>query len=341
MAVTRMTEKKEADLVLEGGGVKGLGLVGAVMRLMEDGYTFPRVAGTSAGAIAAAFIAARANAEKLRELMEKLDYSQVPDRAPPGIPGISEGVLLLREGGAYRTDYLHRFMRDELEGLDVSTFGDLRLPDQKADRALKRKGSYRLVVMVTDVTHGCLLRLPWDYELFGLHPDRELVADAVRASMSIPLFFRPCVLRGDKRVSTLVDGGVLSNFPIQVFDRTDGREPRRPTFGVTVLPQLPGADEKIFPALGTLRALPPVHMLEQVVVTALVGHDQTHMERPCVQARTISVDTDGVGIADFHATCDQREKLVEHGWRAADEFLKGWSWERYLATCRRRSFHGD
>ena len=39
----------KADLVLEGGGVKGLGLVGAVLHLMREGYTFPRVAGTSAG----------------------------------------------------------------------------------------------------------------------------------------------------------------------------------------------------------------------------------------------------------------------------------------------------
>src|SRR5664280_1253467 len=46
-----------ADLVLEGGGVKGIGLVGAVLVLSEAGYTFPRVAGTSAGAIAATLIA--------------------------------------------------------------------------------------------------------------------------------------------------------------------------------------------------------------------------------------------------------------------------------------------
>ena len=47
-----------ADLVLEGGGVKGIGLVGAVLTLHEAGYVFPRVGGTSAGAIVAALIAA-------------------------------------------------------------------------------------------------------------------------------------------------------------------------------------------------------------------------------------------------------------------------------------------
>jgi NTE family protein len=38
-----------ADLVLEGGGVKAIGLVGAVLTLDDAGYVFPRVGGTSAG----------------------------------------------------------------------------------------------------------------------------------------------------------------------------------------------------------------------------------------------------------------------------------------------------
>ena len=46
------------DLVLEGGGVKGIGLVGAISVLEGSGYTFPRVAGTSAGAIVGALVAA-------------------------------------------------------------------------------------------------------------------------------------------------------------------------------------------------------------------------------------------------------------------------------------------
>lgn len=47
-----------ADLVCEGGGVRGIGLVGAVDALVQAGYRFPRVAGTSAGAIVASLVAA-------------------------------------------------------------------------------------------------------------------------------------------------------------------------------------------------------------------------------------------------------------------------------------------
>ena len=64
----------KADLVLEGGGTKGLGLLGAVTRLMEQGYTFPRVAGTSAGSILAAFLAAGVDAAGIVKVMGRLDY---------------------------------------------------------------------------------------------------------------------------------------------------------------------------------------------------------------------------------------------------------------------------
>ena len=45
------------------------------------------------------------------------------------------------------------------------------------------------------MTTGQLVRLPWDYRrVYGLDPDEQSVADAVRASMAIPFFFRPVTL---------------------------------------------------------------------------------------------------------------------------------------------------
>jgi predicted acylesterase/phospholipase RssA len=321
-----------ADLVLEGGGMKGLGAVGAAIGLMERGYTFPRVAGTSAGSILAAFLAAGVDAATVREVMGRLDYSRVPDLAPPRIPIASEGISLVAKGGAHPGDYVHQWIRAELERLGVSTFGDLRLHDQGADANLPASRRYKLVVITTDITHGLLLRLPWDYEQFALDPDKQLVADAVRASMSIPLYFTPQKLRHQQTgaESTIVDGGVLSNFPVEIFDRTDGRDPRWPTFGVKIIPALPGADAKLFPPLA-LPMLPPVRELEQVVVTAIVGHDQSHIERPSVQRRTIEVDTSSVGIVEFDADKKKRDGVVESGRAAVERFLAGWELDEYGA----------
>jgi len=161
----------------------------------------------------------------------------------------------LREDGIYRGDFAHDWVRAQLKNLGVTTFGDLAIDDDQ----LIGEQRYRLVVTVTDVTTGQLVRLPWDYRrVYGLDPDDQVVADAVRASMSIPFYFRPVTLTSAGGVtSTLVDGGVLSNFPVDSFDRLDRKLPRWPTFGVTVLPNLPAGNEQLIPGLGALRLLGP------------------------------------------------------------------------------------
>jgi len=322
-----------ADLVLEGGGVKGLGLVGAVLHLMRAGYAFPRVAGTSAGSIVGAFLAAGATAGELEAIMGRLDYARVPDRSAPGIPGLSEGIGLVGRRGAHPGRYIHRFVAEELERLGVRTFADLRRTDRRADRNLTPDRAYKLVVTATDVSRGRLLRLPWDYRSLNLDPDEQLVADAVRASISIPLFFAPVTVRdgetGEPR--TLVDGGVLSNFPIEIFDRTDSAKPRWPTLGVKVVPDLPAG--RVFPEF-LVPPPPPVRLLEQVVATAIVGHDQTYLEQPCVRRRAIRVDTSEVGIVEFGAGPHKRGAVLANGDRAARDFLAGWDWERYKQDCR-------
>lgn len=67
-----------ADLVLEGGGVKGIGHVGAITALVEKGYTFKRVAGTSAGAIVASLVAAGMTPPAMQAEMQKGRLHAVP-----------------------------------------------------------------------------------------------------------------------------------------------------------------------------------------------------------------------------------------------------------------------
>jgi NTE family protein len=325
----------EADLVLEGGGIKGIGLGGAVRGLLLAGYRFERIAGTSAGAIVGALLAAGADEAYLAAAMERLRYDRVPDRGLPRVPLLGEAAGLLHRSGAYAGDYIRRFVASELAALGVTTFGDLRRSDPHDDPLREPYQRYKLVVTATDVTRGRLLRLPWDYHLLGLDPDEQLVADAVRASMSIPLYFEPVHLRdAGGEETTLVDGGVLSNYPIEIFDRTDAVAPRWPTLGIKVIPGLPAGDAQLFPNIA-LPALPPVHLLEQVVATAIVGHDQTYLELPCVARRTIHVDTSAIGVVEFDAPAEKRDEVTANGAAAAAAFLEGWSWESFKRDCAR------
>jgi NTE family protein len=328
-----------ADLVLEGGGVKGIGLAGAVTELLGR-YRFRRVAGTSAGAVAAAFVAAGLDADGVREVLGRLRYDRIPDAWLPVPTGLSSaGGLLLREG-AHPGRYVHEWLRSELAGLGVTTFGDLRRDDPGDDPNLTPEQQYKLVVMATDVTRGRLVRLPWDYAEYGLEPDEQPVADAVRMSLSIPLYFAPCALtdRSTGRRSTIVDGGVLSNFPIEVFDRTDDVAPRWPTFGVGITDALEG-DE--VPSLASsvlppwvLEPVPAIRLIDAVLATAVSGHDRTYLARPCVRRRAFSVDTREVGLTDFDIDEPARQRLFENGQEAAREFLARWDWAAYLHDCR-------
>ena len=315
----------EADLVLEGGGVKGLGTAGAVMGLLDAGYRFQRVAGTSVGAVAACFAAAGADSATYRDILSRLDLSKVPDRRVP-LPFVSESVSLIARRGAYAGDWIRTFVLRELADLGVRTFRDLRRDDPGGDPALATPDHrYRLVVMATDVTNGRLLRLPWDYALFGLDPDDQVVADAVRMSLSIPFYFEPCTLtnRGTGTEATIVDGGVLSNFAIEIFDRTDGLPARWPTFGVRLLPDLPAGLGDVVPFHG-VPMLPTVRLLEQVVATSLVGRDQTHLDRPGVRERTMTVDTSGTAITEFEIRAKEKDGLIERGRATAHDFLQRW-----------------
>jgi NTE family protein len=329
---------KRADLVLSGGGVKGVGLVGAVVGLLGAGYLPQRISGTSAGSIVGAIVAAAAQSgtmsgARVKELALQLDYQKFLDPGPvERVPLVGPSLALLRGSGIYRGDYARNWVRSQLADLGVSTFGDLAIDDDE----LPPEQRYRLVVTVADVTTGQLIRLPWDYRrVYGLDPDEQSVADAVRASMSIPFFFRPVSLRSAAGLtSTLVDGGVLSNFPIDSLDRTDGKAPRWPSFGITLLPNLPHGNDKVIPALAALRLLGAPHLLEDVITTMLVGRDQAYLNQPWVRARTIRVDSTEVGFLDFDITAAEVEAQYLEGHAAAERFLADWDWAAYLRRFR-------
>jgi NTE family protein len=324
-----------ADLVLEGGGVKGIALVGAYSVLEERGYRVRRVAGTSAGSIVGALIAAGMTSAEMREEMRTIDYSRFQDEGLlDRLPLVGKPLSLLRELGVYQGDYAHAWVRRLLQDKGVRTFDDLpyedtdHLPDVAGQR-------YRLVVMTSDVSQGCLRRLPWDYERYGYQPGEQAVADAVRASMSIPFFFKPVRLpnRVTGRESTLVDGGLLSNFPVDVFDAR-GREPRWPTIGIKLSARGTATAQVNSDVHG------PVSLARAMLKTMSGFYDRLHVDQASVQARTVFVDTSGVRSIDFSLGREQSDWLYEQGRRAAERFLDGaedcpaWDWEAYKTRYR-------
>ena len=103
-----------ADLVLEGGGVKGTGLVGAITALTEhqDPYQFHRIAGASAGAIVASFLAAGINPAGLKQIMTEQDFAEFEDEPAifTHLKPFGEAFGLLFHEGLFAGDALHTFI---------------------------------------------------------------------------------------------------------------------------------------------------------------------------------------------------------------------------------------
>lgn len=327
-----------ADLVLEGGGVKGIALVGAVSVFEERGYEFGHVAGTSAGAIVASLIAAGYRGQALHDIVADTDYASFEDAEPWG--RLQQALHLVVRSGLYSGDFARGFIRDALarrqDGRSM-TFADLPYTDPDGRVSAPGRES-RLVVMASDVTAGRLRRLPWDFREYGLDPASASVADAVRASMSIPFFFRPVTLTtvpgGDEHL--LVDGGMLSNFPIDVFDAPPGAAPRWPTFGIKLSARPPAADADT----DLVAADGPLTMARAMLSTMTGFYDRMHLDDPSVQVRTVFVDTTGIRSTDFHLTRAQAATLYAAGRTAAASFLDGgagqppWDFEAYRRRYR-------
>jgi NTE family protein len=316
----------EADGVFQGGGVKGIALVGALLGFAERGYDrWVNVAGTSAGAIVAAYLACGHDAYQTEQLLRSAPYSRFEDFGPGGRL-LGGGWNLIRRRGLARGEYLRRWLDEQLGG---RTFA-----------SVSRNGRSHLKLIAADVTRRELLVLPDDlrnYRLRGgdgpIDPDGFRLADAVRMSMTLPYFFEPVELVHHRsgNVSTIVDGAVVVGFPVWIFDVED-RDPVRPTFGLRLTGVRDhGARLDRRPA----RARRPVRLGSDVFHTAMEGWDRRFMSHS-TRIRTCPVPASDVGMTDFRLTPLEQTELVENGRRAARRFLDSFSLEDYRNTYGRR-----
>ncbi len=329
-----------ADLVFEGGGVKGIGLAGALQTLEERGYVPQNVAGTSAGAISAALLAAGYTADELREIIVSLDYRQFQDRAwEDKVPLIERSLSLLLDLGIYEGDRFLAWMRERLEAKGVRTFADLVHPDFADDPRFRS----RLQVIASDVTTHELLVLPRDAAKLGIEADELDVALAVRMSMSIPVFFEPVrfVNEATGRTHVIVDGGMLSNYPVWLFDCDDGEPPEWPTFGLLLVepkPQIPIGERLPAPRMAGSGPGAVIDYVKALAQTMMEAHDRLYVEQ-ANYARTIPIPTLGVGTTEFELPRERALALYDSGRWAAEKFLDDWDFDAYIAEFRTGKEH--
>ncbi|WP_239613824.1 patatin-like phospholipase family protein [Cohnella mopanensis] len=307
------------NAVFEGGGVKGISLAGAVRAAEACGVVFNRVAGTSSGSIVAALIAAGYKAEEMKEVIEKTPFRSLLKRNPLfNLKFVGPALRILLRKGLYSGDALEQWIEGLLSAKGIRTFGDL--PNDK------------LRIIASDITNGRLLVLPDDISYYGIVPEQLSIAKAIRMSTSIPYFFEPVILRQPwkerkqqavkTKFSYVVDGGLLSNFPLWLFEDDVHAGARIPVLGFQVVGRSEAQPHHI---------IGPISMFQAMFETMLSAHDERYIETNN-RIRTIKIPTLGVSTTQFNLSPQLSSQLYQSGFAAGEKFFRGW--DRKLGTLK-------
>ncbi len=207
------------NLVFKGGGVRGIAYMGALevldeYRIIEN---IERVAGTSAGAIAAAMLSLRLSIPETLDLFDSLELSKIPQSTNKPkrwkllrIPEEENYRRFITRYGWYSSAYFHGWLMEvigsQCEGNGRATFLEFQ-----------ERGFRDLYIVATNLSRQRA-------EVFSVLDTPDVaVADAVRMSMSIPIFFEALRFDGKSFGSGdyYVDGGLFDNFPMHIFDRSE------------------------------------------------------------------------------------------------------------------------
>ena len=288
------------DGVFSGGGIKGFAYVGAIQVLEERGIQFKRVAGTSAGAILATFIAAGFNSKELEEIFDELNIKILLD--PPktwiDIPFL-KWINLYRRLGIYRGKALERWFLQKLATKGIYSFGDLP------------KDALKLVA--SDLTNGKILVLPDDLKQYGIDGSTFPVSRALRMSCGLPFFFEPAYLKNGNKDCVIVDGGVLSNFPLWIFDNGNKI---RPVLGM----KLSSASEEMAPH----EIDNAIQLFEALFSTMQNAHDNRYITRRH-EENIIFIPVEKYSSTQFDIDEETKKKLISIGKERTVQFLKKWS----------------
>lgn len=299
--------KLKADAVFEGGGARGIAFIGAIQAMEEENVDWERLAGTSAGALIAALLASGYKSYEIKERVSELDFPKLRGKTFLNrIPFFGVFLELMINLGIYKNDYLESWVDSLLLEKGVRTFADL--PDGK------------LKIIASDISNGQMLILPDDLGRYKMTPADFKVSTAVMMSASIPFFYRPVIWKlKEREKSYILDGGLLSNFPIWIFD-TDN--PRFPTFGFHFVKDEVNIDA-VIPT--------PIHLFKNIFKTMLQAHDLRHLNEETLE-RTIQIPAGNITATDFELNEDEIDFLYRSGYTSTKEFLSEWDFEQHKAN---------
>ncbi len=367
------------DLVQEGGGVLGIALVGYTYVLEEAGIRFFSLAGTSAGAINTLIMAGigpinERKSDQILEVLSSQNLFDFVDGDPTLKKIVQQGIdgtpfkklkwkllwnikklkkALLEDLGLNPGVQFENWIDQILKNSDahIKTIGELinlrqkdnfpnglifngqPIKDEKAD----------VHIITSDITTQSKVRFPEMSLIYWGENYKEIsAAKIVRASMSVPLFFRPFEIKNIPNAGQManaqwkkltgytgpipetvkfVDGGMISNFPINVFHRSDGGVPRKPTFGVKL-----SAYRNEFSEVDDIGSF----IGSMVSTMRHDGDNEFLINNPDYQKLICFIDADKTfKWLNFNMSPERQQKLFLLGAQKAIDFLENFDWDKY------------
>jgi predicted acylesterase/phospholipase RssA len=275
-------------------------------------------------------------ASAIRRLLDAVDFTFVPDviqqkfherfvTAPEASQSFRHVLSLVDRGGWYAADRFVSWLSNKLDSGPHPREGKQRNFSDVTLRQFFDATGVELSVVASDITDGSILVLNQHTA-----PDCPVVW-AVRMSMSIPFVWDEVIWRADwgeylgRNIvdHAIVDGGLLSNFPVELFisdapqiTRLMGPKKDNPVLGLLIDEKLPvivakGFFIKVDIKPGDLRT---VQRLQRLANTATSAHDKMVIEE--YSHLVVRLPAQGYGTTEFDMSDERREALVNAG-RAA------------------------
>ncbi len=314
--------KVYTNLVFEGAGIRGIAYAG-VLEVMEKNKLLPsikKVGGTSAGAITALMVSLGYHSNEIESVIYKTNFKKFNDGKFFFIGGLHR---VCKKYGWYEgqkfTHWLEKLIEAKTGNADC-TFQELHT-----------KGFKDLYV-----TGTCLNKQKVIVFSYETYPAMK-VKDAIRISMSIPLFFKAVYIdsigrrieKPGKRhdIDLMIDGGMMANFPITIFDSTYNdathhkiRIANPQTIGIRIDTDTQIENDKKNGALESHE----VNSFRNYVKASYVLMLESLNRQPLTPedwSRTISVSSADISPLLKKLSAKQKEMLIENGRKGAKEFL--------------------
>ena len=293
------------NFVFQGGGMRGIAFGGAILFLEKYNLLsqIKRFAGSSAGAIVAGLLAVGCTGQKTTDILHNTRFHTFMDGRESPLYAFSDAWRFLHEYGFFKGEVFEQWYGKVLE--DIT--GD---PNITFLQVYERYGK-ELVI-----TGTCLNTCETHYYHYKEYPHMP-VKTAVRISMGIPCIFTAFKEPGTDNL--MVDGGILNNYPIWVFDGktigdpgvTDEEILKSKTLGFKLMTDQEKQDYKLY------------HIEERIdgamgFIKALINSMLIQIERGHIRAgywpRTVCINTHNADSFNFDLPDETKQKLIQSGY---------------------------